>query len=91
MKKERAATQTLRAVLRVAAGGRIVIPAAVRERLGMNVGTDVLLTVENDHATLISAEAARRRAIERVRRYIPPGVSLSEELMAERKEEAARE
>lgn len=80
-----------RATLRVAEGGRIVIPAAVRERLGVEVGSDVVVTVEDDHATLTSARAARRRAQQRVRRYVDPKASLSEELMAERKREAQRE
>ena len=83
--------QELRTTLRVANGGRIVIPAEVRQRLGLNVGTDLVMTVEDDHATLTSAKAARRKARQRVRRYIPPDVSLSEELMAERKREAERE
>jgi AbrB family looped-hinge helix DNA binding protein len=81
----------LRTTLRLADGGRIVIPADVRERLGLEIGTDLVMTVEDDHATLTSAKAARRRARQRVRRYIRPGVSLSEELMAERKKEAQRE
>jgi AbrB family looped-hinge helix DNA binding protein len=77
--------------IRVAEGGRIVIPADVRRRLGFDVGEDVVLTVEEDHATLMSAKRARRRAQERVRRYISPDVSLSKELMDERKAEARRE
>jgi len=77
--------------LRVADGGRIVIPAEVRERLGMQVGSDLVMTVEDDHATLMNAKAARRRARQLVRRYIKPGVSLSEELMAERKKDAENE
>jgi AbrB family looped-hinge helix DNA binding protein len=83
--------QTLRASLRVAEGGRIVIPAEVRQRLGLEVGTELVVTVEDDHATLTSARASRRRAQERVRRFIPAGISLSKELMAERKREAERE
>ena len=79
------------ASLRVAEGGRIVIPAEMRQRLGLEVGTELVLTVEDDQATLTSAEASRRRAQERVRKYIPADVSLSEELMAERKREADRE
>ena len=81
----------LRATLRVAAGGRIVIPAAVRERLGVGVGGELVMTVGDDHATLTNARAARRRACERVRRHLPRGASLSGELMAERKQEAGRE
>jgi AbrB family looped-hinge helix DNA binding protein len=80
-----------RTTLRVAEGGRIVIPAEVRQRLGLEVGTDLILTVEDDHATLMKASAARRRARQRVRKYIAPGAALSEELMAERKREARRE
>lgn len=82
---------SLRTILRVAEGGRIVIPAGVRERLGLEVGTELVLIVEGDHATLMNAKAARRKARERVRRYVAPDVSLSKELMAERKAEARRE
>jgi len=83
--------QELRTTLRVAGGGRIVIPAEVRERLGMEVGADLVMTVEDDRATLMNAKAARRRARQRVREYVAPGVSLSEELLADRKKEAGRE
>jgi AbrB family looped-hinge helix DNA binding protein len=83
--------QELRSTLRVADGGRIVIPAEVRERLGLEVGADLVMTVEDDHATLMNAKAARRRARQRVRRYVAPDASLSEELMAQRKKEARRE
>ena len=77
--------------VRVSAGGRIVIPAEVRERLGLDVGTRLVMTVEDDHATIMSAKAARHQACELVRKYVPADVSLSEELMAERKIEAERE
>ncbi len=64
--------QELRASLRLAVGGRIVIPAAMRQRLGLHVGSNVVRTVENDHAVLMNAKAARRRAQRRVRRYVTP-------------------
>lgn len=83
--------QGLHTTLRVADGGRIVIPAEVRERLGLEVGAELVMTVEDDHATLMNAKAARRRARRRVGRYVAPGASLSEELMAERKKESERE
>jgi AbrB family looped-hinge helix DNA binding protein len=87
--------QALRTILRVADGGRIVIPAGVRERLGLEVGTELVLIVEDDHATLMNAKTARRKARakarDKVRRYVPPNVSLSKELMAQRKAEARRE
>lgn len=83
--------EEFRATLRVAEGGRIVIPAEARERLGLKAGTEVVMTIEDDQATLVNAKAARHRARQRLRRYIAPGTCLSEELMAERKKEAERE
>jgi AbrB family looped-hinge helix DNA binding protein len=83
--------RALHTTLKVADGGRIVIPADVRQRLGMEIGTDLVLTVEGDHATLMNAKAARRKARQRVRRYISPTTNLSKELMAERKAQAERE
>jgi AbrB family looped-hinge helix DNA binding protein len=77
--------------LRVSQGGRIVIPLDVRRQLGFKTGSHVVLTIDGDRATLMSREAEIRRAREWVRKYIRPGVSLSEELMAERKREAERE
>lgn len=79
------------ATLRVAEGGRIVIPAAVRRHLGLDVGTALVVTVEDDHLTLTNVKAARRRAQQRVRRHASRGVSLSKELMAERRKAAADE
>ena len=78
-------------VLKVAEGGRIVIPAEVRERLGMEVGSELVMSVEGDHATLASAKVARKRAREMVRQYVSSKARLSEELMAERKAAARRE
>lgn len=84
-------TQELRTSVRVAAGGRIVIPLEVRARLGWEVGSELVLTVEDDHATLMNAQTARHRAHTRVARYIAGGASLSAELMAERKQESKSE
>jgi AbrB family looped-hinge helix DNA binding protein len=85
MEKERHTT------LRVGEGGRIVIPAEVREELGMEVGAELVLTVREDHATLMNVRTARRRARARVRKYLPAGSRLSEELLAERKREERHE
>ncbi len=77
--------------LRVTEGGRIVIPAAIRNLLDLKVGARVTLTVQADRVILMNAKAARRRACHQVRRYVSADVSLSEELKAERKKEARRE
>jgi AbrB family looped-hinge helix DNA binding protein len=77
--------KTHRSTLRISAGGRVVIPVAVREQLGMKVGSQIVLIVEGNHLRLSSAKVARQQAQDLVSRYIPASVSLSSELMADRK------
>ena len=71
--------------------GRIVIPAAMREALGMKEGDAVLLRVEEGELRITTRRARIRRAQERIRQFVKPGVLLSEELSAERREAARHE
>ena len=65
--------------------GRLVIPAAIRESLGIEPGTAVDLRVV-DHELRISTLRSRiRRAQERAARYVKPGTLVSDELSAERR------
>ncbi len=75
----------------VGEGGRIVIPAALRTALGLNIGDDVLLRLEAGELHLMTPSQAIRRAQELVRQFVPEGRSLSSELLAERRLEAERE
>jgi AbrB family looped-hinge helix DNA binding protein len=71
--------------------GRLVIPAEIREALGMKPGDTINLRVE-DHELRISTRRERiRRAQERIRKFVPAGVSLADELSAERREAAKLE
>ncbi len=71
-------------------GGRLVIPAAYRKALGLQPGDEVLLMLEDGEIRVISTCQAVARSQALLRRYIPQGRSLSEELIKERREEAAR-
>ena len=71
-------------------GGRLVIPAAYRKAMGIKPGDEVLLSFEDGEIRVVSTRQAVARAQTLVRRYIPKGRSLSEELIKERQEEAAR-
>jgi len=71
-------------------GGRLVIPAAYRKAMGIKPGDEVLLSFEDGEIRVVSTRQAVARAQTLVRRYIPKGRSLSEELIKERREEAAR-
>jgi len=75
----------------VGEGGRIVVPAAFRAALGMEVGEQVLLRVEDGELRVFTPQEGIRKAQELLRHYIPEGVSLADELIAERRAEAARE
>lgn len=76
--------------IRVGPQGRIVIPAAVREAMSLGVGEELIARVEDGRLVLERRENAARRLKERFSK-VPSGRSLSEELIAERREEAKRE
>ena len=81
----------LQARVQVGQKGRIVIPAEIREAMGIAEGDSIDLRL-NDYELRVSTRQTRlKRAQERARRLIPAGVSLADELLAERREEAKRE
>ena len=83
---------------RMEANGRIVIPARVRESLGLTAGSQLTLTVEGD-ALVVRSKAARIRQVrerlrvqqlEREAAGGPRAGQVVEEFLAERREEEAR-
>jgi AbrB family looped-hinge helix DNA binding protein len=71
--------------------GRIVIPVAIRKEMGIKPGESVLMEVEDGVLRMESHRARIRRVQESLRRLIPPERCLSDELIADRREEARRE
>ena len=70
--------------------GRIVIPAHIREALDIRPGQELIARVEDGRLVL----ETRERIIARLQATfanVPGGVSLVDELIAERREEARRE
>ncbi len=76
---------------KVTQGGRIVIPAEFRRALGIRTGDEVILSVEGEELRVLTPEHAIKRAQALVRRYVPEGRLLTEELIAERRAEARSE
>ncbi len=71
--------------------GRIVIPTEYRKKLGLKSGDEVIMHLDETGVHLYTPAQAVMRAQALVRRYVPEERSLSEELISERREEAARE
>jgi len=85
------ATAELRTRIRMGEKGRLVIPAAMREALGMVEGEMLDLVVDDGELRMATRRERLRRAQEWARKVIPPGVSLADELNAERREAAKYE
>jgi AbrB family looped-hinge helix DNA binding protein len=77
--------------MRIGAKGRLVIPAAIREAMGIADGNMLILRVVDGELRIATRESLLRRAQEWARQNIPPGVSLADELNAERREAAKYE
>lgn len=80
-----------RHAVKVGPGGRIVIPAQLREKLGVKPGDTIWLEEDNEQVRISSVRQTIRKAQELVRQYVPEGVSLVDDLLAERRAEAERE
>lgn len=73
------------------ADGRVVIPAAFRRLLGIEGGGHVFMVRDGFQVRVMGHEAALRRAQDLVAKYLPEGVSLVDDFLAERRREAQRE
>jgi AbrB family looped-hinge helix DNA binding protein len=72
-------------------GGRVVLPASYRRALGVSVGDQVVMTLEDDGLRITTLAKAVKRSQAVVRRYVKKGRSLSGELLRQRQREARGE
>jgi AbrB family looped-hinge helix DNA binding protein len=75
---------------RVNENGRVVIPSSFRKALGIEVGDEVVLRIEDDELRITTQQRRIQRAQRRARQKLK-GVSLVDELLAERRTAANRE
>lgn len=78
----------LKARMRVNENGRVVIPAAFRKHLGIRVGDQLELRIEDEELRISTLRRNIHRAQRLVRKHIGPNVSLVDELIAERRQAA---
>lgn len=76
---------------RINEDGSIHIPATYREAMGLQKGDVVFLSMDEDGLHIKNLRQAIRHSQALIRSFIDPSRSLSDELIAERRLEAARE
>jgi len=76
---------------RVAEAGRVVIPAELRKDLGIEEGEEVVFRRDGNGIRITTLKEAIRELQEYFAGLAPPDVRLSEELIADRRREAAKE
>lgn len=77
--------------VKVVDGGKIVIPAALRRKHGFEVGKTLVVDDASGRVTIRSLDEAVAAAQAIMARVAPSDRVLSDELIAERRAEAARE
>ncbi len=82
---------TNRLRLTLGPGGRVVIPAAMRQAMEIEEGDAILAWVEDGELHLLSPRVGARQAQAMLRGLIPEGVSLAGELIEDRRREAEAE
>ena len=76
--------------VRVDKNGEVRIPVSLRRAMGIHVGDEVLLRIEDDELRLSTLKRRIERAQRFVRQHVKPGMSMVDELIAERREAAKR-
>jgi AbrB family looped-hinge helix DNA binding protein len=88
---EHTVTVNTEARQRVNENGRVVIPASFRKALGINIGDEVVLRMEDDELRITTLKRRVERAQRLVRKHVKRGTSLVDELITERREVARNE
>lgn len=76
---------------KIGPGGRLVIPAAQRRELGLEVGDQVVIRVEDQELRVSSLSHRIERVQALVHRHNRTGEMLSESLIRDRRAEAAKD
>jgi len=76
---------------RIDASGRIVLPHELRAECKLDHGDELVITIEDGAIVIRTYAAAMQRLQDQFCADLPEGVSLADELMEERKQEATRD
>jgi len=77
--------------IHIGKSGRLVIPAKLRKALKIKAGDEIVVRLEDDSIRLIPLQQAVNLAQKVIRRYVPKDVSLVDDLIFARRQEANSE
>jgi AbrB family looped-hinge helix DNA binding protein len=89
MKQTQEPTPTKSQRVKVADGGRVVIPQPFREAMGIDTGDEVLVRQDEGGIHIVPFDVALRQARDLIARYIPPNIDLTAELLKMRREDSS--
>ena len=69
----------------------MVIPSRYRRAAGLKEGDEVILALDETGLRILTPRQAIKQAQDLVRKYIPAGDHLADELLSERRRDANRE
>lgn len=76
---------------KIGPAGRVVIPAAIREKLGLEEGTELVFTLEGDEIHVASMATHLKRLQQKVRALLPESTNLVDELITDRRRDSGAE
>jgi AbrB family looped-hinge helix DNA binding protein len=79
------------ATVKIGEGGRVVIPIECRKELGLDIGDELLLHVDNGKIVLFTRKQALLYVQEELAKYSTNERQLSEEVIEDRRREAKNE
>lgn len=71
--------------------GRLLIPAAVRRKMGITSNSRLILRLRNDRLELVNNATAVNKAQQLVRKHVDVKANLADELISSRRREARHE
>jgi len=74
--------------VQVHSGGRVVLPSKLRKELNIQNGDEIVLRLENGSIRLVPLHQAVLIAQQSVKKYVPKGTSLVDDLIQARREES---
>jgi antitoxin PrlF len=81
----------LKSRVRIEGKGRVVIPASFRSALGLKVGDEIDLRIEDNEIRISTLQSRLAKSRQRLRKFVKPRRLLSDELIAERRRAAMNE